>query len=241
MNYLVGLSEFSVVVPVAVVLASAFIKKLLNVSFVTALVGIAAPLILPLRELPIAQEFQSMPRAYLVGGAWGSILCGGFLWTLLRPLVVSAIAGLGVVRMGYLALLGAALIVAGLLVANPEPLARNFPGWKGPAGTVLLAASCISVARSVWKMVRATAFVALWGGVALILASSIFLDKLPHHIRRGDLQKIHAFISEESVARILGQLEVLSSQGSSVLGFLRVSEKTRPGVSGVDRATSLDV
>jgi len=241
MNHLVGLSEFSVVAPVAVVLASLFVRRLLNISFITALAGIATPLILPLRELPIAQEFPNLPRAYLVGGAWSGILCGGFLWSLLRPAVASALSGLGIFRMAYLGLLGGALILAGLLVANPEPLARNFPGWNGPAGTVLLAASCIGVVQAMWRMFRATVVVALWGGVSLILASSIFLDKLPQHIRRDDLQKIQAFISDESVARVLGQLEALSSRGAGVLGLLRVSDRTEHRDNGVNKADSLDV
>lgn len=241
MNSMFGLSEFSVVVPVAVVLASAFIKKLLNISFLSALAGIAAPLVLPLRELPIVQEFPNLPRTYLVGGAWGSILCGGFVWTLLRPVVASAVSGLGLVRMGYLALLGAALIVAGLLVANPEPLARNFPGWKGPAGTVLLAASCIGVVRAIWKMLRATVVVALWGGVSLVLASSIFLDKLPQNIGRGDLQKIHGFISDESVSRIISRLEGLSSRGLNALGVLTVGGVVEQQESEIEKAKPLDV
>jgi hypothetical protein len=92
-----------------------------------------------------------------------------------------------------------------------------------------------------WKMFRATVVVALWGGVSLVLASSMFLDKLPHNIGRGDLQKIQGFISDESVSRIISQLEGLSSRGLNALGILRVAGLAEQQESEFDKAKPLDV
>jgi hypothetical protein len=241
MNYLFGLSEFSAVVPASVVLGSFIVKKIFKTSFAAALAGIGAPLILPLRELPVLENFPDLPHGYLVGGAWVSILCAGIGWVCVRPLVSAAVSSLGLLRLGYLASLGAALIVAALLIINPQPLASNFPGWKGPAGMILLAASCVSVSRAVWRMLRVTALVALWGVVSLVLASSIFLDKLPHHVSRGDLNKIQGVISAEVVDKALTQLHTLSTRGIGALGLLRIVEHDVATTKDADVAEPVDV
>jgi hypothetical protein len=241
MNYLFGLSEFSAVVPAAVVLGSFLVKKTFKTSFAAALAGIGAPLILPLRELPVLGNFPDLPHGYLVGGAWVSILCAAMGWVFVRPLISAAVASLGLLRIGYLALLGAALIVSGLLIINPEPLGSNFPGWKGPAGMILLAASCVSVSRAVWRMLRATALVALWGVVSLVLASSIFLDKLPHHVSRGDLSIIEGAISGEVLDRAYAQLHALSTHGIGALGLLRIAEHDVVTRTNADVAKPVDV
>lgn len=228
MNYPTGLSEFSVVVPIAVAVASLFIRKLFKVSFIAAAAGIGAPLVLPLRELPILDQLRHLPHGYLLGGAWGSVLCGVLVWAVLKPAISAAVASLGFLRLGYFALLGGALIVSGLLVINPEPLARSFPGWKGPAGTLLLAASCISVSQALWKMIRATTLVAIWGGVSVVLASSIFLDKLPQDIKRGDLHRIKGIIPMEVVNKAFDYAQAFSAQGLGVIKFLRIADREPP-------------
>jgi hypothetical protein len=228
MNHFAGLSEFSVVVPTAVVLASLFIRKLFKVSFAAAAAGIGAPLVLPLRELPLLQHLSHLPQGYLVGGAWGGILCGALVWAVLKPAVSGAVASLGLLRLGYFALLGGALIVSGLLIVNPEPLASNFPGWKGPAGILLLAASCISVSQALWRLVRATTLVVIWGGVSVVLASSIFLDKLPQDIKRDDLYKIKGLIPLEVVNKAFDYAQAFSTHGVDVRKFLRIADDERP-------------
>jgi hypothetical protein len=152
-----------------------------------------------------------------------AVLFGSFI---VRNFKIS-LSSLGIFKLGYLALLGAALFVAGLLVLNPEPLARNFPGWKGSAGLVLLAASCIGVSKALWGMIRATVLVGVWGAVSLVLASSIFLDKLPQNISRGDLAKLQGAISSELVLEKIEQLQGISWPGggagrrSSPAGYLK--------------------
>lgn len=241
MNYLFGLSEFSAVVPASVVIGSLIIKKIFKTSFAAALAGVGAPLVLPLQELPVLQNFREVPHGYLVGGAWVSILCAGIGWAFARPIVAAAVSSFGLLRLGYLALLGAALIVAGLLIVNPQPLASNFPGWKGPAGILLLAASCVSVSRAVWRLLRASALVAVWGVVSLVLASSIFLDKLPHHVNRGDLNRIQGVISAEVLDEAFAYLHALSTRGVGALGFLRIAEQDVAAANKADVTKSVDV
>ncbi len=240
MNYLFGLSEFSAVVPASVVLGSLIVKKIFKVSFAAALAGIGAPLVVPLRELPLLADLSDVPNGYLVGGTWAAILFGGLGWMVVRPLVSAAVTSLGLFRLGYLALLGAALIVAGLLIINPQPLSSSFPGWKGPAGMLLLAASCVSVSRAVWRMLRATVLVAVWGVVSLVLASSIFLDKLPHHVRRADLHKIQGVIPSEILDRTLSQLHALSISGVGGLRVFRVTDSALATTEQEDASHRID-
>lgn len=225
MDHLAVLSEFSILIPASVVLASLFVRKLFKVSLLPAIAGIGAPLVLPLRELPLLEQFSHLPHGYLVGGAWGGIICGALVWVVLKPAVSGAVASLGLVRLGYFALLGGALIVSALLVVNPEPLASNFPGWKGPAGLVFLAASCISVSQALWRMVRATTLLVIWGGVSLVLASGIFLDKLPQDIKRDDLYKIRGIIPLEVINSVFDYAQALSVQGGGVRKFLRIADE----------------
>jgi hypothetical protein len=225
MNQLTGLSDFSALIPFAIVLASVAMRQIFKIPFAAAAAGFGAPIVLPLRELPFVEQFSNLPQAYLLGGSWGAIFCAFLLWTVCRPAVSGAVASLGFLRLGYYALLGGALVVTGLLIVNPEPLARNFPGWKGPAGIILLAASCLSVSQAVWKMVRATTLVALWGGVSIVLASGIFLDKLPQDIKREDLLKIRGLVSLEVVNKVFDYVQSASQHGAGVLKFLRVADR----------------
>jgi hypothetical protein len=137
-------------------------------------------------------------------------------------------------RFAYLGLLGAALIVSGLLIVNPEPLASNFPGWKGPAGILLLASSCIGASHALWKLLRATTLVVIWGGVSLVLASSIFLDKLPQDLKRDDIHKIQAIIPIDVVNRAINLAHSFSVQGMEVKKLLRIADYKEPQEQAVD-------
>jgi hypothetical protein len=232
MNSLNGFSELYLAVPAVVLLGSFIVRKLFNVSFAMAAASIGAPLVLPLRELPFLRQFSDLPHEYLIGGAWGAIACVALFWAFLKPAVSSAVASLGFLKLGYLVLLGTALVVASLLVLNPETLTRNFPGWKGSAGLVLLAASCIGASKALWGMIRATVLVGLWGAVSLVLASSIFLDKLPQNISRSDLAKLHGAISSELVLETIEQLHGISWSGAGALKFLRIKLEHAAGSEG---------
>jgi hypothetical protein len=77
-------------------------------------------------------------------------------------------------------------------------------------------------------MFRSSLLVAVWGGVSLVLASSIFLDKLPHEIRRDDLTKIRGVIAFEVINKALSKLDILSRRGAGALGFVRTNDQKRP-------------
>jgi pimeloyl-ACP methyl ester carboxylesterase len=222
--------ESSIVVIAALCIAAFVVKKICKFSLAVALAGVAAPVILPLKELPFLRQFDGLHQAYLVGGSWGVLIAAGLGWSLIRPFVSAAVASLGLLKLCYLALLGASLLVSGLLVVDPQLLEKTIPGWKGPLGMLLLAASCVGVSKSLLGMFKSTTLVAVWGGVALILASSIFLDKLPHHITKGDLHKLQGVVSVQAMERIFDRFRGAAGGDSGMLRRFRVKSAPEPMV-----------
>jgi pimeloyl-ACP methyl ester carboxylesterase len=230
MANLFSIPESSLVVIAAVCIAAFVVKKICKFSIAVALAGVAAPVLLPLKELPFLRQFDGLNQAYLVGGSWGVLIAAGLGWSLIRPFVSAAVASLGLLKLCYLALLGASLLVSALLVVDPQLLDKTVPGWKGPLGMLLLAASCVGVSKSLLGMFRSTTLVAVWGGVTLILASSIFLDKLPHHISKSDLRKLQGVVSVQAMERIFDRFSRGAIVDSGVLKRFRVKSAPEPMV-----------
>jgi pimeloyl-ACP methyl ester carboxylesterase len=228
MANLFSIPESSIVVIAAICIAAFVVKKICKFSMAVALAGVAAPILLPLKELPFLRQFDGLHQAYLVGGSWGGLIAAGLAWSLIRPFVSAALASLGLLKLCYLALLGASLLVSGLLVVDPQLLDRAVPGWKGPLGMLLLAASCIGASKSLLGMFRSTTLVAVWGGVTLILASSIFLDKLPHKLSKSDLQKLQGVISVQAMEKVLERFGGVSGGDPGVLKRFRVKSAPEP-------------
>lgn len=228
MANLFSIPESSLVVIAAIAVAAFAVKKICKFSMAVALAGVAAPVILPLKELPFLRQFDGLHQAYLVGGSWSALILAGLGWALLRPFISAALASLGLLKLCYLALLGASLLVSGLLVIDPQLLDRTLPGWKGPLGMLLLAASCVGVSKSLLGMFRSTTFVAVWGGVTLILASSIFLDKLPHKINKGDLNKFQGIVSAQTMEKIFDRFRGSKDGGTGILKKFQVKSAPEP-------------
>jgi hypothetical protein len=179
----------------SIILATLLLGRVFKLSLGLAFLAALAPVMAPLRELPLIDKFSSVPDAYLVAAAWGVMLIIGIAWLLCRPLYSTALARFGGVRLVYTVALATSVGVATLLVFNPRYLSENLPaGWKYTLGYLLLAVALFSASRAVWSLVRATFFLAVWGGVSAVLASSIFLDKLPHQVVWGDMAQARRVI-----------------------------------------------
>lgn len=184
----------------SIILATLVLGRVFKLSLGFALLAALVPVVAPLRELPLVDKFRSFPDAYLVAVAWGVMLIIGVAWLLCRPLYSAALARFGGVRLIYIGALASSAAVATLLVVNPGYLSENLPtGWKYTLGYLLLGVALFSASRAVWSLIRATFFVVVWGAVSAVLASSIFLDKLPHQVVWRDLAQATRVI-ERSVA-----------------------------------------
>jgi hypothetical protein len=115
----------------------------------------------------------------------------------------SALQNFGLIKCAYVLLLAAALAVVGLLLGNPVVLSTYVPGWKGTAGMVLLCASMLSMSLALIRFFRAAVFLAVWSFVSLVLASEIFLGKLPQQVIREDIDKIEDLFPSAKVNAIL--------------------------------------
>lgn len=240
MKLLFGLPELFVVGLLAVLLCSIVVKKLFKVSFAAALSGSAVPLLMPLGEMPILQHFNHYPRFYLVGGVWAAMVSCGVLWVFLRPFFSAAVTSFGLLRLGYFALLAMALFVSVFLVCNQDILINYFPGWKSSLGMLLLATTLICIARAMVKVIQESTVVLLWGAVSLVLASSIFLNKLPHHISKEDVMRVEDGVPGELATKTLEYLNRFFQGGVGAFSFLKVSQDKDFVAQSSDDVRSVD-
>jgi len=183
-------SWLTLALPVVLVLGALLISKCLKVSLIGTLVAGLVPLGLPFIELPFSQELTHRNPHYLIGAGWLLLLSLAVGWIVVRPLASAAVQSFGVVKCAYVLALGGALLVVGLLLANPALLNTYVPGWRGTAGLVLLCASLLSMSMAMVRFFRAAVFLAVWSMVSLVLASEIFLGKLPQEVIREDIKRI---------------------------------------------------
>jgi hypothetical protein len=120
-------------------------------------------------------------------------------------------------KVGYLAVLGSALLVVAVLVSRPELMNTYAPGWKGGAGVVLLCASLLSMSFALARIFKAAFMFSVWAMVSLVLASEIFLDKLPQDVVREDLRHIESLVPSRIIDSAIEQLNVAAPEGVSKL------------------------
>ncbi len=215
MTQIVAFPGFAVGLPLAVLFGSLVVSRLLKISTVGTIVAASAPLALPFVKLPFVKEITHGHPEYLIGGAWAVLLSAAIGWVLVRPIVTGAAKGVGVLRLGYLAVLAAALLVTTLLLVNPGALAQHAPGWRGSAGFVLLSASLLSMSMSLARVLRAALFFVMWSFVSIVLASEVFLHKLPQEVVREDLKRLEEVVPKEAIERAIEKLQVTAAPGSS--------------------------
>jgi hypothetical protein len=183
----------------SLILATLVLGRVFKLSLKFAFLAALAPVLAPLQELPFIAKFSMLPHEYLVAAAWVLMFILGIAWLLCRPVCSKALTTFGGIRLMYILALAVSAAVAVLLVFNPRYLSENLPsGWKYTLGYLLLAVAIFSASRAVWSLIRATFLVAVWGAVSAVLASSIFLDKLPHEVVWGDVIYAKRVIEEGS-------------------------------------------
>jgi hypothetical protein len=234
MTQILALPGFSVGLPLAVLFGSLVVSRVLKMSITRTILAASAPLALPFIDLPVVKDFSRLHPEYVIGSAWAIMLAAAIGWVLVRPIVSGAIASFGLVRAAYLVILAAAIVVVGMLMVNPEALATYAPGWRGSAGLVLLCASLLSMSCALARVLRAAMLLVVWSFVSVVLASEVFLHKLPQEIVRDDLKRIQSLVPSETLQRAIEQLDVRSSgegikafvlSGSSVAGVPAIEDK----------------
>lgn len=237
MTQIVAFPGFAVGLPLAVLFGSLVVSRLLKISVIGTILAASAPLALPFIKLPFVKEITHGHPEYLIGSAWAVMLSAAFGWVLVRPIVSGAAKSVGVLRLGYLLVLAGALIVTTLLLVNPGALTQHIPGWRGSAGFVLLSASMLSMSMSLARVLRAALFFVMWSFVSIVLASEVFLNKLPQEVVREDLKRLEAIVPKEAIERAIERLQVAAISdaaarkavvlgGNTALGFPLPEDKT---------------
>lgn len=212
-----SLPWYTLVLPIVLVVGSWLVSKLLRISFLGTLLVSTLPLGLPFAELPLAEEFTGLKPELLIGAGWLLLLALALGWVVVRPVVTGGVKTLGMLKMAYLAVLGSALLVVAVLVSRPELMNTYAPGWKGGAGVVLLCASLLSMSFALGRIFKAAFMFSLWAMVSLVLASEIFLDKLPQDIVREDLRRIESLVPSRLIDSAIENLNVAAPEGVSKL------------------------
>ena len=128
-----------------------------------------------------------------------------------------------VLRLSYVLTLWLALAVVGILMVEPNLLTRYAPNWKSSAGWALLGGSLLCVSRAFGRVLKASTMLVVWSGVSIVLASQIFLNKMPHMIDQKDLTRLNAVVSAETTESVLYGLRRILRIGQGAMisaGFL---------------------
>jgi hypothetical protein len=189
--------------------------------WVTLLVG-CAPFVLPYLELPFSRTFTDANPLYLIGGGWALMVCLALGRKAVVPTIGEATRSPGgMARAAYVVVLGVSLLVVALLVSRPELVERAAPGWKGTAGLVLLCASLLSMSLSLARFLRAALGFTVWAFVSLVLASELFLNKLPQEVVRDDLRQFEPLMARLGVAEALEHVDALVPTAATTESALR--------------------
>jgi hypothetical protein len=208
---------YTLALPAALLVGSWTVSKILRFSYLATLLVSTLPLGLPFVELPLSKEFMGLKPELLIGGGWLFLFACALGWVVARPVVVGGIKSFGLLKVVYVVALGAALLVVAVLVSRPELMNTYAPGWKGGAGVVLLCASLLSMSLALARIFRAAVMFSVWAMVSLVLASEIFLDKLPQDVVREDLRQIESLVPPRLIDSAIEQLNVTVPDGAAKL------------------------
>lgn len=225
MTALLSESWLTLALPVALLAGSFLVSKLLKLSFIGTILAACVPLALPFLDLPFSQELTHRNPHYMIAAGWLLLVSLAVGWVLVRPLASGAVSSFGLVKCAYLCVLAGALVTVGLLFANPTVLNSYAPGWRESAGVVLLCASMFSMSMALLRFFRAAAFLVVWSFVSLVLASEIFLGKLPHEVLDKDVQRIEEIFLSTKVHSVLKEYGLDSEKGADAL--IELSNATR--------------
>jgi hypothetical protein len=201
MSQLLSLPWYLYVVPVCAVVAAVVVSRLLKISQLASLIGTFLPLGLPYTQLSLASESfgpqssLSKPHMQILSG-WGVMLACGVGWVLLRAIVRTSRGPLGLLRLGYSALLTAAVVVVVLLISKPEILSTYAPAWRESAGGFLLGATLLGVVLAFIRLFKSAAFLVLCSVASVILASQVFFSKMPYDLGRDEISKIEKVLPD---------------------------------------------
>jgi hypothetical protein len=236
MNLIDSLPTYTLALPALLVVGAWLLSKILRFSmWATLLVG-CLPFVLPYLDLPFSREFLDAHPLYLIGGGWALLFCFALGRAIVSPVLgENGRSPAGVVKAMFGVVLGVALLVVALLVSRPEMLESTFPGWKGGAGLVLLCASLLSMSLWLARVLKAAIVFSLWSIVSLVLASELFLNKLPYEVVREDLRHLQPLASRFGLEDALKEVETFASPTKSEEST--VSDKIRAYVLGVSPNT----
>lgn len=222
----------TLLVPVLVFLGSWIVSRLLGFAWWLCALLACFPLVIPDLNLPISESAKSVHPLFLIGCGWAVLFVIGLARALVRPARAAIGSPGGVVSAVYLMALLGALTVVTILYVEPSILERTVPGWRGGLGLVLLSVAALTMAISLMRVMRLVLVFAVWGFVSVVLASEIFLHKLPTDVFREEVVRVSPLLSRDRFEGFLSSLAIaFQPQASPKVAIMRTS----PVVGGVKK------
>jgi len=78
-------------------------------------------------------------------------------------------------------------------------------------------------------VLRAALFFVMWSFVSIVLASEVFLHKLPQEVVREDLKRLESIVPKEAIERAIERLQVAATSDSSARKAVVLGGKTALG------------
>lgn len=208
MTELLNFPSYFIAAVALALIGSYVVGKILRLSLMVSLLGGLAPLALPYSDLSFVPRVAALAPLAQIAGGWAMAVCVAILWVLLRGVVKTGAGPLGLLRLIYMGVLCVALAVVAALFAKPELLAAHAPGWRSTGGIVLLCATLLSMSLAFVRIFRTAALLALWSFASLVLASEIFLQKMPTEIARDDLRRIESSVESDLFRAAVKRLSI---------------------------------
>lgn len=186
-----------------VLLGSFAVVRLLRLSSSVSLLATGTPFALSLLDTQLVAYLRAEFPVAMLCCAWFSTAAVGGLAKGVSPAWHGLVGPIGIFRLGHIIAMMAALLVVTALFVAPDMLAAFAPEWRSTFGGLLLAVSVLSMSRAIARLLKAGVVLAVWSGVAVVLASQVFLQKMPQAIERQDLAGLHALVGSETAGRIL--------------------------------------
>jgi hypothetical protein len=216
---------------VGILLGSFIVVKLLRLSSSISLIAATTPFALYLLDTPVVEHLRSEYPILALCGAWLSTAVVGALARGIMPAWHSLVGPIGIFRLGYIVAMATALLFVVALFVAPDLLTSFAPEWRSTVGGSLLAVSVLSMSRAVARLLKAGMVLAVWSGVALVLACQVFLQKMPQALDRRDVAKLHRLLGSEAAGQIVTSVYNTLSQ---VRGLSALLARVNPVVADVE-------
>lgn len=233
---LAGYPVHTALLPVICFAGAFILSKILGFRFWISFLLACVPLSLPFFNLPFSRDIQENQPLLLVGAGFALLLLVAFVRALLRPIVspIGFLSDASSLKLFARVLTIAALVFVSVLLYKRELIEQFLPvGWKGGLGIVFLSVSILTACFSLFRILSSTVVFILWSAVSLVIASEVFLSKLPHELVREDLREILSLMPKNPVTEKISEYAASAQDAFklAIIGGTGIAKLSKDGLA----------